>query len=174
MMAAFAESGLVALDWTSVGYALALLAVAIILLVLEIFIVSMGLLAFLAIGCAAGAVYFAFVAHDGFGWGMVVAIPLLGTIIVRWGLGRIQRSSIVPKTEIAAEAGYHHTTDRLGISVGSVGEMVTPAHPSGRARFEQGECDVRTPSGSLERGETVVVTTISGPVVEVRAMETEI
>ena len=152
-------------------YALGLLVLAALLLVIELFIVSFGLLALAAFAAAGGAIYFAFLASDLAGYAFTLAIPVLAVLIVRWGVGRIQDSSIVPKSEITAEAGYHHVADRLGVEPGSVGVMVTPARPSGRARFAGGECDVQAQSGALERDAAVIVKRIDGPIIFVAARE---
>ncbi|MEM7405538.1 MAG: NfeD family protein [Pseudomonadota bacterium] len=147
--------------------AFALLGLALGLLVAEFFVVSLGALALGALAAAAGAIYFAFAASDLAGWLFVAGVPLLAAGTVRWGIQRVQRSRVVPQTEIAGEAGYHHVTDRIGVSIGSCGTMVTPARPSGRARFDGGECDVMVSAGALERDAPVVVTRIDGPVVYV-------
>ncbi len=154
-------------DWGTLGQALALLALAIVLLVLEFFIVSFGLLLACSIACAGGAVYLAFVASDVAGWSLVVATPAIGAALTRWGLKRIRASRVVPKAEIIAEAGYHHAAERVGASPGAIGEMITAAMPSGRARFDGGECDVQSRSGALERGAQVRVERIDGPMVYV-------
>jgi membrane-bound ClpP family serine protease len=87
-------------------------------------------------------------------------------VLARWGLARIRRSrTLVPKSEITAEAGYHHHAETVGVHPGATGVMVTRARPSGRARFDGGECDVQVQSGSLGRGAKVVVLHIDGPIV---------
>ena len=159
------EPALLAIDWTFAGYAVALLALAVVLLVFEFFIVSFGLLLAGAVAATAAALYFAFRAGDAVGWAMAVVVPILAGLVVRWGLKRIRASRIVPKSEITEEAGYHHVADRLGIGRGSVGTMVTPARPSGRARFPGGECDVQVRGGTLEAAARVVVKEIDGPII---------
>jgi membrane-bound ClpP family serine protease len=49
--------------------------------------------------------------------------------------------------------------------------MVTRARPSGRARFDGGECDVQAQSGVLARGAKVTVLRIDGPIVFVAPTE---
>ncbi len=134
-----------------------LLVLGIVLLVAEMFIVSFGLLLLGALACLAGAVYYAFAAGDGFGWAFSVVVPVLGFAVAKWGLGRLRRSRLVPRAEITADAGYRHVTQRIGVDIGSVGIMVTPARPSGRARFAGGECDVQVKGATLERDAKVVV-----------------
>lgn len=159
------------LQWEPLLWAFALLVVAAALLILEFFLVSFGILLAGACAAVAGAIFFAFQANVLVGWLFVVATPVLGFGITRWGLARVQQSNLIPKSEVSAEAGYHHLADQLGVRPGSVGEMVTPAHPSGRARFAGGECDVRVVSGSLERAAPVQVERIEGPVIYVTVVK---
>ncbi|NKC11484.1 MAG: hypothetical protein GKR94_04540 [Gammaproteobacteria bacterium] len=151
--------------------AFALVALAFGLLVAEFFIVSFGVLLVCAIVSVVAGVYFAFLAHEIAGWAFVVVVPLLAVAVIRFGLQKVRESNVVPKAEIKAEAGYHHVADRMGVSVGTLGEMVTAARPSGRARFSGGECDVQTRGQPLERGAQVRVTQIDGPIVFVEPSE---
>jgi len=154
------------LDWNAFWLALGLLALAVALLVAEIFIVSFGVLLAASIASAIGAVYYAFVAGDAAGWTFAVVVPVLGAGLARWGIARIRASRhLVPESEIRGDAGYHHLTDRIGVRPGATGVMVTDAYPSGRARFDGGECDVQVQGGSIERGAHVVVRRIDGPIV---------
>ena len=154
------------IDWQSLWLALGLLVLAITLLVLELFVVSFGILLVASIASAAGAIHYAFIAGDATGWAMAAAVPVLAMVLARWGLARIRRSRrLVTQSEITAEAGYHHHAEKVGVHPGATGVMVTPARPSGRARFGGGECDVQAQSGSLGRGEKVVVLRIDGPIV---------
>ncbi len=153
-------------DWQSLWIALGLLVLAVALLVLEIFVVSFGILLVGSIASAVGAIHYAFAANDAIGWGMAVVVPVLAVVLGRWGLARIRRSrTLVPKGEITAEAGYHHHAETVGVHPGATGVMVTPARPSGRARFDGGECDVQAQSGVLARGAKVTVLRIDGPIV---------
>ena len=153
-------------DWQALWFALGLLVLAVALLVLEIFVVSFGVLLVASITSASAAIYYAFAAHDAAGWAMAVITPVLAGVLARWGLARIRTSRrLVPQSEITAEAGYHHYAEQIGVHPGAAGVMVTPARPSGRARFDGGECDVQAQSGSLGRGAGVVVLRIDGPIV---------
>ncbi len=156
------------IDWIQAGYAVALLALGVMLLFFEFFVVSFGLLLAGAIASTAAAIHFAFRAGEPVGWVMVIVVPILAVFLVRRGLARLRTSHIVPKSEITEEAGYHHVADRLGIGPGSIGTMVTPARPSGRARFPGGECDVQVRGGMLEASARVVVGEIDGAIIFVR------
>ena len=161
-----ALSAAVEVDWPVLGLSLGLLVLAVVLLILEIFVVSFGILLVASIASAVAAIHYAFTASDVAGWAMTGAVPVLAVVLGRWGLARIRTSRrLVPKSEITAEAGYHHHAEEVGVYPGAEGVMVTRARPSGRARFAGGECDVQVHSGSLGRGESVVVLRIDGPIV---------
>ena len=153
-------------DWQALWLALGLLGLAVALLVLELFVVSFGILLVASIASAAASIHYAFAASDATGWAMTAVVPVLALVLARWGLARIRRSRrLVTQSEITAEAGYHHHAEKVGVHPGAAGVMVTPARPSGRARFDGGECDVQVQSGSLGRGAKVVVLRIDGPIV---------
>ena len=158
-----------ALEWEPLMLALALLVGAAALLILEFFIVSFGVLLALSLAALGGSIYFAFKASSAVGWIFVVATPVLAFYLTRWGIRRMRESKLVASHEITAEAGYHHRTDQLGIKPGETGVMVTPGHPSGRARFAGGECDVQAVSGALDADQRITVSRIEGPVVYVSA-----
>ena len=154
------------IDWTALLVSLGLLGAAAVLVALEIFVVSFGLLLIGAVACAAGSIRYAFAAHDAAGWASVAVIPLGAVFAARWGLARIRSSrTAAPKSEIAADAGYRHVAERLAVGPGSEGVLVTPARPSGRARFSGGECDVQVRGPALDAGAPVVVERIDGPVI---------
>ena len=139
------------------------------LIILEFFVVSGGLIAIAAIGCAAGAVAAAFQVGASAGWAFAAAVPVVGVACVRWALTRVQQTSLVTQAEITADAGYRHATEALGIAIGSRGVLVTHARPTGRARFDGGECDVQSAAGPLDKGIAVAVVRIDGPTVFVTA-----
>ncbi|MDP6604521.1 MAG: hypothetical protein QGG17_10040 [Rhodospirillales bacterium] len=166
-MADSIESAVAAgIDWESLWFALGLLALAVALLVLEIFVISFGLLLVASIAAVSAAIYYAFAASAAAGWTFAVATPILATVLARWGLARIRNSRhLVAQSEITSEAGYHHFADGIGVQPGAVGVMITRARPSGRARFDGGECDVQVQGGTAERDARVVVRRVDGPIV---------
>ena len=80
----------------SLGIALALLLLGVGLLVLEIFVVSFGLLMLASAASILGAIYFAFRYGTLVGWLLVIAAAVLVSVFLRWGLARIRRSRMVP------------------------------------------------------------------------------
>lgn len=156
--------------WPTLGYALALLAAGLALVWLEVLVVSFGLIGAVATACLAGSVYLAFQVGPSLGWSFALLAPSLAVVILVAGVRRMARSRLVMRGEVGGDAGYRHETAMLGVKVGARGIMVTPAHPSGRARFDGGECDVRAQSGSLSNGQSVRVLRIEGATVEVVAV----
>ena len=122
------------LDWTALLASLGLLGAAAVLVVLEVFVVSFGLLLVAAVACAGGSIWYAFAAHDAAGWVSVALIPVGALFAARWGFVRIRSSrSAVPKSEIAADAGYRHVAERLAVGPGSGGcSSLPPARSAGR------------------------------------------
>ena len=157
----------VAFPWNDLIGASALAVLACGLVIAEIFTASMGLLALAAAGCAVSAIILAFDISTPIGWAFLIIVPLAITGLLRWGLARLQASRLVPKDTISAEVGIHHTTDALGITIGSSGELVTAAVPSGRARFANGEVDVTVIGAAGARGQRVTVLRIEGATVTV-------
>ena len=152
--------------------AVLLLGLAAVLLAVEFLLVSWGLLAVAALGCALAACSLAFAVAPGVGYAFVIATPLAGAMVSTWGLARMQRSRAVPRAEITADAGYRHAATAIGVRVGSAGVLVTDAYPAGRARFAGTggghELDVEVQGATARSGDAVVVIAISGPSVLVQ------
>lgn len=156
--------------WQLLLAATGLLAVALAVLFLEFFLASAGILLFVAGACGVGAITLAFMAGPTTGTVFIIIAPILALLVVRFGLIRLQESSLVPKTEITSATGMQDVADLLGIGVGSRGTLVTPARPSGKARFERGICDVQVQGQPADNGTPIEITAIEGPIVFVRAV----
>ncbi len=143
--------------------AVVLLIVALLVLLLEFFVVSGGLLALIALVLSVAAVSLAFAAHPVAGWLFVVTAPVAAVLVAKWGLARLQRTRLVAQEVIGGNAGIAESSAQRGIEVGSVGEMMTKAMPSGRAHFPRGSADVTAKGGTLSAGDRVRVIGIAGP-----------
>jgi membrane-bound ClpP family serine protease len=162
-----------AIAWGKLVIASGLIVVAAALLLLEILVVSWGMLALCAGAAAFAACALAWQVSPLAGWAFFALCPIVAVLVVRTGLRRLAASRLVPKAEITAEAGYHHAAARVGATPGAVGELVTDALPTGRARFPGGEADVQIEGAGLPRGSRVVVLRVNGPTVIVAAAKTE-
>ena len=159
------------LDWGALGYAFALLALAVALLLLEFFIVSFGVLLLSSLASVAAAIYLAFVASPITGWLFVLVTPIIAIGITRWGIQRIARSKLVTQAEVTSDAGYHHVLDGIGVGLGADGVMLTKARPTGRARFAGGDCDVQVRGRTIGPGAAVRIVSVDGPTVFVVAQD---
>ncbi|MEK7413901.1 MAG: hypothetical protein AAB263_11355 [Planctomycetota bacterium] len=160
------------------------IVVAVILLLLscalaitEFLIVSWGMLLVGSVVSAVAAIVMAFSVSNVAGWIFVLAVPILGIMTVRTGFRLMRRNkALILPTEVVGDAGYHHAAEAAGVRVGSVGVLVTPAVPSGRAKFSGThgdiELDVLVHGQVLSTGDRVIVLAISGPVLEVEPAPT--
>jgi membrane-bound ClpP family serine protease len=139
--------------------------VALILLLLEFLVVSYGLLAIAALGCAIAGIVIGFGSSPVVGWALLAATPVLAALVVAWGLRRLMRSDLVPKQAITDDAGIRHASAGLGIDTGARGVLVTDAMPTGRARFAGGDIDVLVEGPAANKGAQVTVRRIEGPTV---------
>ncbi|TVR14804.1 MAG: hypothetical protein EA401_03755 [Planctomycetota bacterium] len=147
--------------------ALLLFVLAAFLILLEFFLISGGLLTAVAAVLAVIAIWMGFHVDPVLGWSMLIIAPILAGVIVRYGLRRMQRSSLVTQVSIDGDAGYHHLAETYGIAVGAVGTLSTDAYPTGRCRFAGGEVDVVMRNGSGKRGQRVKVSKLEGASIHV-------
>lgn len=153
-------------------WAIVLLLLSVVLAVVEFLVVSWGMLLIGATVSAIAAVALAFHADPVAGWIFVILLPILGVAVARVGFRLMRRNTaaILP-TEITAVTGPGEAAQRAGIAPGTLGELVTAAYPTGRARFNGPHgpvtIDVQVQGGALARGDRVVVLGIDGPVISV-------
>lgn len=159
--------------WLPLIQVVLLLLAALVLLILEFFVMSFGLLSAASLVSVIVAVYLAAQWDPRAAYATALLAVIMAIITVRWGLRRLGRSRLVPKAMIDDHAGYRHVAERLGIVIGSTGILLTPARPGGRARFSGGECDVQSLDGVLEVDTPVMVDRIDGPVIYVTTVSSE-
>lgn len=166
-----------AYPWSDVALAAFLFVVAAILTIAEIFIISFGFLTIGALVCGVLSLFVAFNISVNTGMLFMVLMPIVGMIIVQWGFKRLKNSPLVPNAAITTDVGYHHALDRIGVSIGAVGELVTDAVPSGRARFTGSkgtdELDVTLTGSAGSRGDHVRLLRVEGPLL-VATLETKV
>jgi len=150
-----------------IALAATLLAAGAGLVALEFLLVSGGLIAAAALGCFVAAIVIAFMAGEAAGYAFLLGAPLVALLAARVGLRWMGRSNMVVHAEVTADAGYRHVADAVGAVVGAEGTLVTPAFPTGRARFAGGEIDVLVRGATLASGARIVVIAIDGPTVVV-------
>lgn len=157
----------------SVLLVLLLLGMAATFLVLEFLMLSFGLLGAVAAVCAGLAIGEAFAISTTVGWTTLLLVPILGALVIRQGLRRLQRSRLATQSVLRDSAGAQSLATKLGVSVDCRGTMITRAMPTGRARFDGGSCDVRSLGGPLDPNTPVRVLRIDGPEILVMPLTTD-
>ena len=150
------------MDWQALLIASGLLLLAAGMLVAEAFVISFGMLTLISVGLGIAAVVYAFSASTALGWGFALVAPTLLGGVGLWAMRMMARSRLVPKYELTEDAGAHHAAETIGLVAGATGVLLTPARPTGRARFAGGDLDVQC-DRSAEAGTTVTVLRIDGP-----------
>src|SRR6185369_8418192 len=104
-------------------------------LVAETSFVSFGILGVISAILALAGVIMAWSVAPLAGLGAILLAGFGVFASIRLGSTLLSDSPLAAHDEIKDDAGYHHTTTNLGIAPGSLGVLVTPASPTGRARF---------------------------------------
>jgi membrane-bound serine protease (ClpP class) len=143
-----------------------LLIAALFLLVIEVLIVSFGIITLLAVGCAVGSVMLAFQESTVYGWTLIGVALVGGPLAVRGAF------KILPKLPFARgfylnapkltekERRAADTTDQS--LIGQEGVATSPLRPAGSALFGDVPRDVVTRGVMIARGARIRVVDVSG------------
>lgn len=145
--------------------------------VIEVLVVSFGVLTAVAIALGAGGVLLAFKEGPAFGWTMLGVLVVGIPVVVRYAFKilpklpfarglYLQAPALTPEERRAAAP----TLDDL---VGKVGVATSPLRPSGSAEIDGRPVHVVTTGGMIERGARVRVREVSGNRVIVEAEASE-
>lgn len=166
----------------------ALGAAAIVIVIIELFVPSGGLLALLAGAALVGSIV-AFFMHGAFA-GIAATLtyiilgPVVGMFVFKWWVNsplgrRMILSSDVggtdrgePDDESNADSRVSVAADRddvLRALIGATGEALTPLRPVGTVRIADQRVDALAELGSIDAGTLVVVTDVVDNQVKVRA-----
>lgn len=141
--------------------AIALLAAAITFSFLEIFVISLGIMAILGLLCAGGSVWAAFAVSANTG-GVFAALNAAGVIgayvvAVKW----LPRSPLALKPTRVEEGGYE-PVESLAALVGRPGVAFTTLRPGGTALIDDRKIDVVAVGGFIEPGSRIKVLSVEG------------
>ncbi len=156
-------------SWTPI----LLFIVGLVLIALEVFIPGFGLLGILGVVSVALGLYFT---TNDFGLMIrdltiaLITSTILIVILIRSGYSISNLDKIVLKANSQQSMEIEETEKKPQLSIGMVGEAVTPLRPSGKAIFEKdaGSYDVLSAEGHVTRGEKVVIQEILGTKIVVR------
>ncbi|HVU63694.1 MAG TPA: NfeD family protein [Phycisphaerales bacterium] len=157
------------------AWGLALLAAALLMIVLEIFIPSAGLISVTAglLGFAGIVCLFMHSVTWGFIGILIVLVMVPAIFIVGF---KIMPATPFGKRLLFGESGKHEpvlpesSLNRLDGLVGAEGEAVTDLRPVGTARLEGQRMDVRSEIAFVPAGTRIRVTGVEGSTVRVRPL----
>jgi membrane-bound serine protease (ClpP class) len=153
-----------------------LIAMGVLLLVLEAFVPSAGILSFLAVGCTITGIVFLFRYDTMWGWIGLLSSLVLGPAAFAGALNILPntplgRTMFGPSGEEIAEQDQASKTAirqaREALS-GKVGMALTDMRPSGVIEIEGKRHDAIATGGVVDRGSAVRVVRVSGLTIEVR------
>jgi membrane-bound serine protease (ClpP class) len=154
-----------------------LLIASLALLVIEVLVVSFGLISLIAIGCGVGGIMLAFQESAVYGW-TLVGIAVVGAPLTIKGA-----FIVLPKLPFArgfylrapqlTEADRHAADTTDASLVGAIGEATSPLRPAGTVLLDGRPRDVVTKGIMLSRGAKVKVVDVSGNRIIVEPLESE-
>lgn len=154
-------------------WGLALLALALILVFIEIFVPSMGLIAIVATLVGVAGIVCLFKVSTAWGFtGVAVAVVLVPTIVA-FGF-KVLPSTPLGKKLLFGEDGEHRPVlgdeprDEYANLVGMQGDALTDLRPVGVARFGAQRVDVLSEVAYVRAGQRVRVTAVEGLTIKVR------
>jgi membrane-bound serine protease (ClpP class) len=158
-------------------FAVFLFAACAIILVLEIFVPSFGLLSLVAIGALAGGVAIFFNSSTAVGWlgvGIaVVVIPIVWVVTYRmFPNTRFGKSVILGKVE-RDKGDAVPDTNELKSLMGEVGVVLSPLRPVGMCDFEGHRVECVAETGYIEKDSKVQVINVEATQLTVRLTEAE-
>jgi membrane-bound serine protease (ClpP class) len=158
-------------------FAVFLFAACAIILVLEIFVPSFGLLSLVAIGALAGGVAIFFNSSTAVGWlgvGIaVVVIPIVWVVTYRmFPNTRFGKSVILGKVE-RDKGDAVPDTNELKSLMGEVGFVLSPLRPVGMCDFEGHRVECVAETGYIEKDSKVQVINVEATQLTVRLTEAE-
>lgn len=176
-------------DETFFFWGLALLGIAVVLLSLELFVPSGGLIGMLAAVAAIGSIVSFFKYDTSWGIGATCAYVILGPIVIIFGF-RLWLNSPLAKGMILGgqDSDSTHTDDdeddspmsqeharqerlaQLRQLVGAQGQAVTPLRPVGTVKINGQRIDAMAESGVIDTGTPIVVVEVYDNQIKVRPL----
>ena len=157
-----------------ISFAIFLFILCAILLVLEIFIPSFGLLTVLALLCLAGGIALFFQISAAVGWvgvwTAVVLIPVVWIIVYKL-LPKTRLGQVLELRKVQDALPGIPDQDKLKSLVGQTGIVLTPCRPVGTCEFEDNKVACVSESDFLQKDTSVKVIHVEGNKVIVRKLD---
>lgn len=158
-----------------ITFAVLLLIFCAILLVIEIFVPSLGLLTVTALLCLAGGLYIFFQISATAGWigvwTAIILIPVVWVLVYK----------LLPKTKLGRILELHHALkaisgvpdqEKLDALKGQTGTVLSPLRPVGMCQFNDKKVVCVAEAGYIEKQTQVKVIHVEGNKIIVRKNET--
>ena len=156
-------------SWTPV----ILFVIGLVLIILEIFIPDFGLIGILGLISLGFGIYFT---TGDFGLMVrdlslaIIVSAILIVVLIRKGYSFSNLNKLVLNTSSQQIQEIDEEEEKLKITVGMIGEAITPLRPSGKATFvgQERSYDVLSSQGHIASGTQVVIQEIHGTKISVR------
>lgn len=153
-------------------FAIALMIACAILLVVEIFIPSLGLITLFALACLAGGVGIFF--QLGLGWigvwTAIVLVPIVWFFVYKW-LPKTKLGRILELKKVEQANGGIPDLQHLESLLGKTGIVAKPLRPVGTCEFEGKKVTCVSEAGFMDKGTNVKVISVEGNKMTVRKLE---
>ncbi len=157
-------------------WGLGLLAVSLLLVVVEVFVPSGGLIAFVSLGCALGGLYCLFKYSTTWGIIGIALILVLGPTAFGFALkiwpstpiGRKMLGEIPPEEVEAQRLAALKERERLMSLVGAQGKVLSDLRPVGVVQIDGERYDALSETGFIPAGTKVKVTIVEANQIKVR------
>ena len=149
---------------------------ALIAVILEVFLVSLGMLAVVAAVLAVSGIVMAFGESAAFGWTMA-SVTIVGAPVAVWWAFRMLpripwgRAFYLPPPQMTDAQRLAGTGTPRDLAVGAEGKTASALRPSGIAMFGDQRLDVISGGEHIPSGTRVCVTEVSGNRIVVEAAE---
>lgn len=164
------------MDETMLFWGLGLLAAALLLVVIEVFVPSAGMIAVVATASAIAGVICLFKVSPGWGVAGLASVLILGPLTLAFALkvwpstpmGRAMLGQPTPEQAEAARRAARQERDAMLALVGAEGQVLTDLRPVGVAELNGQRYEVLAESALVRAGARVRVTRIDGSQIKVR------
>jgi membrane-bound ClpP family serine protease len=159
-------------------WGLGLLAASLLLIIIEVFVPSGGLISIVAAGCGVTGLIFLYRYSTAWGVSGTVAMFILGPMAFGFALkvwpstpiGRKMLGEKEPEEKEADRLAELAERERMLSLIGAQGTVVTDLRPVGLAMFDGKRTEVLSESGIVRAGATVRITSIDSNQIKVRAV----
>jgi membrane-bound ClpP family serine protease len=165
-------------DEVMLFWGLGLLAASLLLIVVEVFVPSMGVIAIVAAACAVAGVICMFRVSLGWGVASLATVAVLGPMAFGFALkvwpstpiGRAMLGEPTPEEAEAARQAAMKERDALLALVGAEGKVLTDLRPVGVVEIDGRRYEALSESSLIRAGARVRVTVIEGSRMKVRSL----